>query len=140
MLYPVVIHQENDSAFGVTVPDIPGCFSAGDTLEEAMHNVREAIAGHLEILAEDGAVIPSAGDMAEHRKNPDYKDGFWALAEVDITPFLGKSEKINITLPRLLIQQIDDLVKRDPRYKSRSGLLAQGAQMIVSSKSNHATK
>jgi predicted RNase H-like HicB family nuclease len=131
MLYPVVIHQEGDSAFGVTVPDIPGCFSAGDTLEAAMLNTHEAIAGHLEILAEDGAVIPQAESMAIHRDKPEYADGLWALVEVDITPFLGKAEKINITLPRLLIHQIDKLVERDPRYKSRSGLLAQGAQQLL---------
>lgn len=91
MLYPVVIHQGSDSAYGVTVPDISGCFSAGDTLEEAMHNTREAIQGHLEILAEDGAAIPNAGDIAKHKNNPDYADGFWAVVDVDITPFLGKT-------------------------------------------------
>ena len=55
MLYPIAIERGSDTeAFGVTVPDIPGCFSAGDTLEEAIENVKEAISGHLEILAEDG--------------------------------------------------------------------------------------
>jgi len=42
------------SAFGVAVPDLPGCFSAGDTVEEAFDNVREAIEAHCEILAEEG--------------------------------------------------------------------------------------
>jgi len=41
-------------AFGVAVPDLPGCFSAGDTVEEAFDNVREAIEAHCEILAEEG--------------------------------------------------------------------------------------
>lgn len=131
MFYPIVIHQEGDSAYGITVPDVPGCFSAGDMLEEAMQNVREAIEGHLEILAEDGAAIPHAGRMDAHIKNTDYAGGIWGVVEVDITPFLGKAEKINITLPRLLIHQIDRRVKKDARYKSRSNFLAQGAQQIL---------
>jgi predicted RNase H-like HicB family nuclease len=57
------------SAFGVAVPDLPGCFSAGDTVEEAFDNAREAIEAHLEILArgrkgsaEDQAVERVAGE------------------------------------------------------------------------------
>jgi predicted RNase H-like HicB family nuclease len=36
MRYPVVIHKDLDSDYGVTVPDLPGCFSAGTTLDEAL--------------------------------------------------------------------------------------------------------
>ena len=46
------------TAFGVVVPDLPGCFSAGDTVEEAFDNVREAIEAHCELLAEDGKAMP----------------------------------------------------------------------------------
>ncbi len=45
---------------GVEVPDIPGCFSAGDDLDDAVATAREAIEGHFEILAEDGASIQPA--------------------------------------------------------------------------------
>jgi predicted RNase H-like HicB family nuclease len=41
------------TAFGVVVPDLPGCFSAGDTVEDAFDNAREAIKVHCEILAEE---------------------------------------------------------------------------------------
>lgn len=53
--YELVIHKQKDSCFGVTVTDLPGCFSAGDTLEEALRNTEEAIQSHLEVLAEDEA-------------------------------------------------------------------------------------
>ena len=43
------------TAWGVAVPDVPGCFSAGDTMEEAMENARQAIEQHVEVLIEDGA-------------------------------------------------------------------------------------
>lgn len=46
MLYPIAIEPGDEThAFGVIVPDIPGCFSAGDTLEEAYANAKEAIKG-----------------------------------------------------------------------------------------------
>ena len=55
MLYPVAVEKGFGAyAYGVIVPDIQGCFSAGDTFEEALENVKDAIAGHLEILSEDG--------------------------------------------------------------------------------------
>ena len=48
------------TAFGVVVPDLPGCFSAGDTVEEAFDNAREAIKAHCEVLAEDKKDLPEA--------------------------------------------------------------------------------
>ncbi len=68
MLYPIAIEPGDDvHAFGVVVPDIPGCFSAGDTLDEAIANAREAIELHLEGVAEDDADIPVAGTVAQHQ-------------------------------------------------------------------------
>ena len=43
MLYPIILHKDEGSAYGVTVPDFPGVFSGGDTLEEALANVQDAI-------------------------------------------------------------------------------------------------
>lgn len=128
MLYPIVIEPgSEDHAFGVVVPDIPGCFAAGDSFEEAVINAREAIEGHLEILCEDNLEIPQATQVQSHIGNTDYAGWVWALVEVDITPFLGKSQKVNVTLPDVLIKRIDDTVARQPNYKSRSGFLAQAA-------------
>ena len=128
MLFPIAIEPGNDThAFGVVVPDIPGCFSAGDSFEEAVTNAREAIEFHLEGLCEDGLDIPQASNMNAHIANPEYAGWVWALVEVDITPFLGKSQKVNVTLPDFLIKRIDDTVARQPNYKSRSGFLAQAA-------------
>lgn len=79
MLYAIAIEQGNaEHAFGVVVPDVPGCFSAGDTLDEALTNAREAIEFHLEGLAEDNAEIPVARSVAHHHANPDYAGWIWA--------------------------------------------------------------
>ena len=55
MRYPIVIESGNDTrAYGVIVPDLPGCFSAGDTLDEAIANSSEAILTHIAHLIESG--------------------------------------------------------------------------------------
>lgn len=128
MLYPIAIESGDDNhAFGVVVPDIPGCFSAGDTLDEAIANAREAIEFHLDGLAEDQVEIPVASAVAKHHANPNYAGWIWAVLDIDITRYMGKAEKINITLPASLIRRIDEFVARHPEYRSRSGFIAQSA-------------
>lgn len=132
MYYPVAIEQGDDThAFGVVVPDIAGCFSAGDSFEEALENVREAIAGHLEILAEDGVDIPLPTQAKNFVGQDEYQGYVWAMVDVDVSRYLGKSEKVNVTLPSRLIHLIDDRVQRDQRYKSRSAFLAEGAEKLL---------
>ena len=53
--YAVVIHEEPDGGFWAEVPAFPGCYSQGDTVAELMQNVREAIAGVLEVMREQGS-------------------------------------------------------------------------------------
>ncbi|SBS26496.1 hypothetical protein MSP8886_00621 [Marinomonas spartinae] len=125
MKYPVVLHTDDNESYGVTVPDVQGCFSAGSSFDEALDMVDEAIFLHLELLLEDGEDIPKASSISELKDNPDYSDGVWAIVDVDITPLLGKSEKINVTLPHLLITKIDKAVSSNPKYRSRSGFLAE---------------
>ncbi|MBN4063488.1 type II toxin-antitoxin system HicB family antitoxin [Cardiobacterium sp. AH-315-I02] len=124
--YPVVIHKDENSCFGVTVPDIAGCFSAGDTLEDALFSARDAINNHLEILAEDGIIAPQASPVDRYYNDPDYKDAQWSYVAVDTSAFLGKTEKVTITLPKLLIKQIDRNVA-EGNVKNRSAFLAESA-------------
>jgi len=78
MKYPVAIHKDQGSCFGVSVPDIPGCFSAGETIDEALSNTQEAIASHLEILSEEGRSAPKPSEMEKHYETPDYARAIWA--------------------------------------------------------------
>lgn len=132
MLYPIAVERGSDTeAFGVIVPDIQGCFSAGDTFEEALENVKEAIAEHLEILAEDGDDIPLASEAAKFFDNEEYQGMVWAVVDIDVSRYLGKAEKVNVTLPSRLIHLIDDRVKKDTRFKSRSAFLAASAERML---------
>ena len=117
------------TAFGVVVPDLPGCFSAGDTLEEAMDNVREAIDLHCETLIEDGGDLPLSVGWEAHRGNPEFSGWIWAVAEVPVERYFGPAEKINITIPRLLLAKINDYVRQ--KGVSRSGFLAEAARRAM---------
>ena len=50
--YAVVIHEDPDGGFWAEVPALPGCYSQGETMNEVMENIREAIAGVLEVMKE----------------------------------------------------------------------------------------
>ncbi len=86
MTYPIVIHKDQTSDYGVTVPDLPGCFSAGSTIEETLLMAREAIELYVEVLVEDGREIPDASPIEQLRANPDYADGIWALVSAEYPP------------------------------------------------------
>ena len=117
------------SAWGVAVPDLPGCFSAGDTLDEAMDNAREAIDLHVETMIEDGENIPAARPLSVLQANPEYVGWVWAVVEVPVEKYLGPAEKINITVPRLILARIDDYAKA--HGMSRSGFLVEAARSAM---------
>jgi predicted RNase H-like HicB family nuclease len=126
MKFVLVLHTDDGTSYGVTVPDLAGCFSHGNSLDEAMESAKEAIDFHIEGLVEMGLEIPTPHSIVEHRTNPDYADAVWSVVDVDVRRFEGKSEKINITLPKRLLVQIDTCAKA--RGKSRSGFLADAAR------------
>lgn len=125
MKYPIAIHKDKDSDFGVTVPDLPGCFSAGSTLEEAIINAEEAIMCHIEGLIEDNEKIPQPGLIESHRKKADFKTATWAVVGIDIDKLSGKAKRVNITIPERILSQIDEYAGKSG--ESRSGLLTQAA-------------
>ena len=129
MRFPVVLHTDDGRHYGVTVPDLPGCFSGGDTIDQALDSVREAIDLHLEGLTENGTEIPAPQPIEEHQANPDLAGGIWAVVDVDTMKYEGKAEKINITLPRRLLAQIDEYVQA--HGESRSGFLAEAARTAM---------
>lgn len=123
MRYPVAIEPgDAKHAWGVTVPDLPGCFSAGDTLDEALDNAREAILLHVEGLIDDGAPIPDASSIEKFRAKRDFKGHVWALVEVDLSQLEDTTERINITLPRRVLRRLD--AAAHAAGESRSGYIA----------------
>ena len=125
MKYVVVVHKDADSNYGVTVPDLPGCFSAGNTIDEALINAHEAIECHLQGLLLDNDPIPQPKSIEEHKANPDYKDGIWAFVDFDLSKFTRKAKRINITIPEFILTKVDDYIGK--KGISRSNFLTQAA-------------
>lgn len=69
MRYMVVIEQGPDS-FGAYVPDLPGCIAAGETKQEVLRLIREAIEFHLEGLKDEGASLPQPHSFSEFVEIP----------------------------------------------------------------------
>ena len=62
----VVIIEQGDGGFGEYVPDLPGCVAVGETREEAMRLIREAIEFHLEGMREEGLPVPETSSSSEY--------------------------------------------------------------------------
>jgi predicted RNase H-like HicB family nuclease len=124
MRYPILIEEGTaKSAFGVVVPDLPGCFSAGDSLDEALEAAKEAAAAWIDAALDQGMAIPTPSTLEEARKLRGYKG--WAVGLIDLedTFFDDTVERINITLPRRVLRRLDDMARSSGQ--SRSGLIAR---------------
>jgi predicted RNase H-like HicB family nuclease len=131
MRFALALHSDDGIKYSVTVPDLPGCFSAGDSLDEAVEMAREAIDAHCELLAEKGWDIPAPRPLVEHQANPDLAGAVWVMIDVDIERYLGRAEKINVTIPARLLRRIDEYAKS--HGESRSGFLARAAVQAMGS-------
>ena len=134
MRYPIVIHKDPESDYGVTVPDLPGCFSAAETLDDALQKAVEAIECHLEGLLLDRESVPPPKTVDYHQSNPDYDEGVWALVTIDMTKLSGKTRRVNVTLPERVLTMMDKYANE--HGETRSGLITQAAiEYIVSRES-----
>ena len=126
MRYPVMIEAgDADTAWGVVVPDLPGCFSAADTLDEAMAAVEEAAAAWIDAALDEGRAIPVPSPIQEA------SSGYpgWIVAFVNVDPALldDTVERINITLPRRVLARLD--AKAREAGESRSSFIAHMATL-----------
>ncbi|KVT56544.1 type II toxin-antitoxin system HicB family antitoxin [Burkholderia ubonensis] len=126
MKFLIAIHKDPGSSYGVTVPDFPGCHSAGPTVEQAIENTLEAIEGWIETsVAARDEVRFEPTSFEQLRNNPNYAGAFWAVVDVDPTKFDIEPEIVNISVPRFVLAQIDAYAKA--HKESRSGFLVRAA-------------
>ncbi|HGY9579201.1 type II toxin-antitoxin system HicB family antitoxin [Vibrio harveyi] len=132
----VEVPKGDDEAFGLIVPALCnggyGCFSAADSEQEIVAMATEAITMMVEEMLEDGVSLSALKDkgVLTYQKDEEYAYcDTWLMLDVDISKFEGKPKRINISLPDVLIQRIDDHVKHSSgRYKDRSDFLATAAR------------
>ena len=63
MQYLVVFEKSADDSIWAKVPDLPGCFSCGNTVDEAREKIKEAIELHIEVMKEEGIPVPKASHL-----------------------------------------------------------------------------
>ncbi|RTY57978.1 type II toxin-antitoxin system HicB family antitoxin [Pantoea sp. YU22] len=135
MLYYGVVEIDHDKTASGYFPGITGCIFAGDNMREAMQDAESALNAHFELMAEKGLTIPGENDMPDIDSGDYGESGLKVMmicVDIDITKYLGKSERINITMPHLLIEKIDRAVGQDSRYTSRSHFIAEAARKELS--------
>jgi predicted RNase H-like HicB family nuclease len=123
MRYPIAIEPGTETtAFGVVVPDLPGCFSAGDTLDEALSGAEEAAAAWIDAALDAGEAVPTPSSLDVLNRNPDYAG--WTFGVITLDPALldDTIERVNITLPRRVLKRLDALARS--AGESRSGYVA----------------
>lgn len=133
MFYPAYIHSDSDSSASGFFPDGPGCFFAGDSLDDAFQDARDALTSHFEALLEMDEALPLPGNVEAHLENhPDnFTGGQWLLVDINMKQFDGRAERINITMPRRLLMKIDSFVSEHPQFSNRSAFLAEAARRVL---------
>ena len=123
--YIAVVHKDPDSDYGVSLPDFPGCITAGSTIDEAKDMAHEALSLHIKGMIEDGEKIPEPSGLEDVMADPENADAiaFLVVTTPDLKP---KSVRVNITVPENTLRQIDAMAKK--RGMSRSSFLVHAAQ------------
>jgi predicted RNase H-like HicB family nuclease/predicted transcriptional regulator len=121
--YVALIHKDPDSDYGVSFPDLPGCVTAGSTLDEAIAMAKEALALHIEGLLEDNENVPAPAPADQI----DCDDALLVTA-IEVPDDL-KVERINVTVPALALLRFDAFAER--RSMTRSGLFVEAAQRWI---------
>lgn len=129
MRYPVLIEAGDErTAWGVVVPDLPGCFSAADTLDDALSAAEEAALAWIDVALDEGRSIPTPSAPQKIAAEAS-KDICWILAYICVDPALldDTIERVNISLPRRILARLDAQARA--AGESRSGYIAHLAAL-----------
>ena len=98
-IYPAIFHKE-DGAYWVEFPDLEGCQTFADTLQEALTEAQEALIGYLLTLFESNSEIPAPSDISSIQTE---NDSFTTLVSCDLSRYnYAKSVKKTLTIPAWL--------------------------------------
>lgn len=121
--YIAVMSKEKRSDYGVHFPDLPGCVTAGKTLEEARRRGAQALALHLQGMVEEGLEIPEPSSLDRIVKDPSSADGVPFIVTVKEPE--SKAVRVNITLPARVLESVNAHVAKIGT--TRSAFLAEAA-------------
>jgi predicted RNase H-like HicB family nuclease len=125
MEYIAYLHKDKNSDFGVSFPDLPGCVTAGRTLEEARRMAGEALSLHLAGMLEDGAKLPEPSTLDQLAGDPAMRGAVAFLVEAEAPE---KTVRVNVTARESQLQTIDRLARK--HGMTRSAYMVQSAIRI----------
>ncbi len=131
MRYIASIHKDPHSVYGVSFPDVPGCISAGDTIDEAVRNAVEALSGHVRMLEGDGDPVPAPRDFDAIMGDPEVSEDREG-AMTTIVPLVrdrGSTMRVNVSFDLGLLEAIDATASE--RGQTRSAFLASAARREI---------
>ena len=113
LVYPACFYLENDGGYSVEVPDLKGCITQGDSLEEAIQMAEDAALGWLLTSIEDGEELPKPSNMKDIKL--ENENGFVSLLLLDLTAYsqkysARKSVKKTLTIPMWLNERAEKCV------------------------------
>ncbi len=121
MHYVAVIDKDEGSAYGVRFPDVPGCFSAADTLDEIFPNAIEALA----LFFEDREPIPARGIEAVREEVAEDLAAGAVLMMIPHISDLRRIVRVNLSLNKGLLDTLDEAARA--RGMTRSAFVAKAA-------------
>ena len=122
IVYHAVVHKDEGSAWGVHFPDLPGCFSAADELDDVQANASEAVMLYLE---GEKAPKPSPIESIRAMAADDLAEGAFLLA-VPYVYTSNRPQRINISIDRGILDAID--AAATSRKLTRSAFLTEAAR------------
>jgi predicted RNase H-like HicB family nuclease len=125
--YIALLHKDPKSDYGVSLPDLPGCITAGRTLDEARAMAVEALGLHLQGMMEDGSAIPEPSSLESVMADAVNRDGVVTL--IPAPAMDGPGVRVNVILPENLLTEIDRHV--ESHGLTRSGFLAEAAKKAI---------
>lgn len=94
LIYPAIFHEDSDGVW-VEFPDLQGCQSCGETVQEVWDGAKEALEGYCITLLEEKQNLPAASDIKKIKPG---KDAFVSLVETDLTTHFAKQKSVKKTL------------------------------------------
>jgi len=124
VIYPAVVERAG-KGYSVFFPDLPGCVSAGRTVQDAVLAAEEALAGHLLASAEHGDPVADPSDLDAIERDLEVEEVARVLVRAERP---GKAVRVNVTLDDGLLAAIDRVAK------NRSGFLADAARAALAAR------
>lgn len=129
--YIALVEEAEEGGYGVSFPDLPGCVSGGDDMDDAVSNAAEALSLHLNGMVEDGDDLPSSRSLNQVDGDLGKPAGRFVYASVSAEVEDG-NERVNVYLPKSLLRQIEAFGDRSG-IDNRSTFLRLAARFYLAS-------